>query len=81
MQKGSNDADNAIVGHGSSKKKVICDGLNLIMSKSELIRQICTLDKLANPAFLANLSTAELNDYLKHLLSRNLEPVLAGAKT
>lgn len=51
------------------------------MSKSELIRQICTLDKLANPEFLANLSIAELNDYLKHLLSRNMESVLAGAKT
>jgi hypothetical protein len=51
------------------------------MSKGELIKRICELDKVANPEFLADLTEVELNDYLKHLLSHNSELVLADAKT
>jgi hypothetical protein len=49
------------------------------MSKDELIRCICEINKSANPEFLSNFSEEELNEYLEHLMELDLEElVLVG---
>ena len=44
------------------------------MSKTEIIRRICQLEKDARPKTLSNFSYAELYDYLRYLMKSQSKP-------